>query len=69
MNKSTLLIIALMLITITACTTTQKGTIRIGASLPMTGPIAQFGEWESKGINLALDEINSNGGINERNWN
>ncbi len=37
---------------------------KIGAILPLTGPAAFYGEWGMKGIMLAVDEINSQGGIN-----
>jgi len=42
----------------------QQETIKIGAILPFTGKLAIWGETSRNGINLALDEINSNGGIN-----
>jgi len=42
----------------------EKETIKIGATLPLTGPVAKFGEWESRGMQLAVDEINNAGGIN-----
>lgn len=40
--------------------------IKIGATLAMTGDIAFNGQQESKGLQLAVDEINSKGGINGR---
>lgn len=45
---------------------TPGGPIKIGAILSMTGPAASFGESNQKGIALAVDEINSKGGINGR---
>lgn len=41
-----------------------RGTIKIGATMPLTGPLAYFGESYSTGAELAVDEINSQGGIN-----
>lgn len=39
-------------------------TIKIGAILPLTGGIAEYGERCKKGIDLAVEEINKQGGIN-----
>lgn len=47
-----------------SCTKKEPETIKIGAILPLTGPAAFYGEWGMKGIQLAVDEINSEGGIN-----
>jgi branched-chain amino acid transport system substrate-binding protein len=40
--------------------------ILIGVSGPLTGPNAQYGAQWKKGFDLALDQINGNGGINGR---
>ncbi len=45
---------------------TQTGPIRIGASLPLTGDAASYGEMMRGGIELAVKEINDQGGINGR---
>src|SRR5579859_125388 len=53
---------------------TQTGTqtaatgepIYIGVSGPLTGPNAQYGAQWKKGFDMALDEINTSGGINNR---
>jgi branched-chain amino acid transport system substrate-binding protein len=53
---------------------TQAGTqtaatgepIYIGVSGPITGPNAQYGAQWKKGFDLALEEINGSGGINNR---
>ena len=39
-------------------------TITIGVILPLTGPFSEYGLPLKQGMNLALEEINSNGGIN-----
>lgn len=49
-------------------TTTATGpqVIKIGHIAPLTGDAAIYGEWETQGIDLAVDEINAKGGINDR---
>lgn len=44
----------------------NKEPIRIGASIPLTGPVSILGTWGLEGMNLAAEEINSQGGINGR---
>jgi branched-chain amino acid transport system substrate-binding protein len=39
-------------------------TIKVGIIMPMTGAKAMFGEIEKKSFQLALEEINADGGIN-----
>ncbi|MBU4285135.1 ABC transporter substrate-binding protein [Patescibacteria group bacterium] len=43
-----------------------KGTIKIGAILPLTGQVSFLGEGMQNAIELAVDEINSIGGVNGR---
>jgi len=43
--------------------TKEEETIKIGVTLPLTGPVAQFGQWRLRGMQLAVDEINTAGGI------
>lgn len=45
---------------------TSKEDVRIGFTGPLTGEVSAFGEKERQGIDLAVEEINSNGGINGR---
>ncbi len=40
--------------------------IKIGAIMPLTGELATYGIPVKKGMELALEEINERGGINER---
>jgi len=65
--KSTILIALLLssLLIMAGCSTTsaEPETIRLGAILPQTGPVAQAGEFVQHGIDLALEEINSEGGV------
>jgi len=37
--------------------------IKVGVILPMTGPMAKFGEMEANAFRIACDEINSEGGM------
>jgi len=61
--------IAIFAITLTGCTKAkEKGpeVIKIGAILPLTGPIAFLGVPVKNAIALAVEEINKEGGINEK---
>jgi branched-chain amino acid transport system substrate-binding protein len=42
----------------------QKPPIKVGAILPMTGPLGAAGLMFRTGIDIAVDEINSRGGVN-----
>jgi branched-chain amino acid transport system substrate-binding protein len=42
----------------------QPDTVTIGAILPLTGSAAPYGKNARRGIELALEEINANGGVN-----
>ena len=62
-----------ILMLLTACTTTPAGEvireqelIRIASILPLTGPGLYAGEWVREGLELALEEVNSEGGVNGR---
>lgn len=46
--------------------TNDKEVIKIGAILPLTGDVAVYGNNTKKGIDLAVLEINKNGGINSK---
>ena len=41
-------------------------TIVIGADIGLTGNVAQYGEWATRGIAIAVEEINNTGGIAAR---
>jgi branched-chain amino acid transport system substrate-binding protein len=43
---------------------TESGVIQIGALLPLTGGLASYGEPAQKTVDMAIEEINANGGIN-----
>ena len=44
----------------------DKESIKIGASLPLTGPVSLPGTWALEGMKLAVEKINSQGGVNGR---
>ena len=72
MKKTTIIIgvIIIILIIIAVSSGSSKKTatepVRIGAALMLTGPTAQLGELQNNAINLALEKINKEGGINGR---
>ncbi len=39
------------------CKVAEENIIRIGISAPLTGPVAQFGEWARRGAELAAEEL------------
>jgi len=41
----------------------QSGSIKIGATLPLTGDAAAWGKNTQQGIDLAVEEINTKGGV------
>ena len=70
MNKKTWIavaivaIIAIVVVIVWSTTERQPNTITIGAILPLSGSAAPYGQNAKRGIDLAISEINSNGGIN-----
>lgn len=42
----------------------QEETVKIGAILPLTGNQSYFGQYYSRGLDIAAEEINNAGGIN-----
>jgi len=48
------------------CVKKQEDVIKIGAILPLTGPSSVLGELHKFGIDMAVDEINQKGGINNK---
>lgn len=47
-----------------SCTKHKENTILVGAILPLSGDIAEYGKRCKNGIDIAVEEINSAGGIN-----
>lgn len=69
MKKITLMLLGLSFL-ITACggekeakTSKENDTIKIGATAPLTGPVAIYGITATNGSKLAMEEINKNGGV------
>lgn len=65
MKKCLIILLVICIVAVSGCTE-QKDNIIIGAILTMTGAGANIGEDVSNGLNLAIEEINSRGGINGR---
>jgi branched-chain amino acid transport system substrate-binding protein len=42
----------------------EKGTIKIGMTSAITGPYSEYGEGNKRGVELAIEQWNKNGGIN-----
>jgi branched-chain amino acid transport system substrate-binding protein len=70
---ATAFLIALVAVAVLSCQKkepkpVEKGEpIKIGAILPLTGDAAQWGIPPKNGIELAIEEVNENGGIHGRN--
>lgn len=43
--------------------TSDGGTIKLGATFPLTGEVASYGQKAKRGIELAVEEINATGGV------
>jgi len=65
-----ILSLSVILFTLAGCNSstkeegTDKETYKVGVILPLTGPFAEYGIPLKQGMDLALSEINDNGGIN-----
>lgn len=54
----TLIILITIILLVNFIPNNDKGNIKIGADFALSGSVAVYGEWASKGVNLALEEIN-----------
>ena len=69
MSKKSWLILAVVvvaagvLLAIALIPGTQEGTIKLGATFPLTGEVASYGQKAKRGIELAVEEINATGGV------
>ncbi|MBT3304677.1 ABC transporter substrate-binding protein [Candidatus Woesearchaeota archaeon] len=61
-----IIIILATLLLLTACNTTKEETTNIGVVATLSGYGSYLGEQEIKGITLAQDHLNANGGINNK---
>lgn len=71
-RKFSLVLVALMLL-LTSCNGAgnsaggqdlERETVKLGASIPQTGPVSIYGITAENGVKLAIEEINAAGGIN-----
>ena len=60
-----IVVVAFALIVISNLTgnVVKKEPIKIGVTLPLTGPIAVYGNWVQKSLDLAKEEVNSMDGV------
>jgi branched-chain amino acid transport system substrate-binding protein len=69
MRTRTLAVAVALTLTVVGCadstdsSETNSGPIKIGLSSPLSGPAAALGENERNGVQLAIDQINQNGGL------
>lgn len=69
MSKKSWLILAVVivaagvLVAIVLTRGTQDGTIKLGATFPLTGEVASYGQKAKRGIELAVQDINASGGV------
>lgn len=56
-------LLAALLVTLAGCRRPEADVIKVGHYASMTGPTATFGQSTDKGIRLAVDEINRQGGV------
>lgn len=72
MNKTSKIILAILVLVIIVVLIVilykpaPKGTIKIGAILPLTGTQAYIGQDMKEGIDLAVEEFNNQGGVNRK---
>ena len=69
MSKKSWLILAVVvvaagvLLAIALIPRTPDGTVKLGATFPLTGEVASYGQKAKRGIELAVEEINAAGGV------
>jgi len=61
---SAIVIIVVIIIGLVLLKSTDKGVVTIGALMPLTGGLSSYGESAQKVAELAVADINANGGIN-----
>jgi len=59
-------VVALAIMLIVTQTKKEPGEIKIGAILVLTGPYAKVGQSAKQGIEMAIEEINGKGGIQDK---
>lgn len=58
-----IVVVVLAIVFVTTRTKKELGEIKIGASFPLTGEVASYGQRAQRGIEIALEEINKAGGV------
>lgn len=53
------ILVVLVIATIFSCRDTVEDVHKVGAILDLTGPVAPYGQWSKNGLEIALEEINS----------
>ena len=64
--RLSVLFAATLLLGATGSQAQTSGTISIGAVLPLTGPSATVGEDIRRGVMMAIDKVNEQGGVHGR---
>src|SRR6202022_3984220 len=71
LSKTVLAVLPALLLIASACGgttatggTTFKGTKKVGLSTSLTGSVASYGQAGLNGIQMAVDDVNSKGGVN-----
>jgi len=56
-------IVVLALFTVALCVTGCSGEVKLGAVVPQSGGLSSYGDKVTKGLDLALEEVNAEGGF------
>ena len=68
MKRTYFIYLSLLIFLIFNCSKNEQSKIlKIGAILPLTGDAASYGKSLQDGIDVAVEEINNNGGLNNKN--
>lgn len=62
-NKILIITVLILVLFVNSCVKNEN-EIRVGVIVPLTGPLAKYGEDMKSGFEIAIDEINGNGGVN-----
>lgn len=57
-------IIGMAMATLIGCSSQESDSIKIAFVGPTTGPVAQYGDMQMTGANMAVERINATGGVN-----
>jgi branched-chain amino acid transport system substrate-binding protein len=64
----TTIILTILALLLSACVQVEEAKpFKFGVVVPLTGPNAEYGEFTRYGVDLAVEDLNSAGGINGRN--